>query len=77
MSQAPLTHGVAALKRKISRSVIALLVAVATVVGAAGTAQAAVWGSSDQWASWSDNGYTLYNDVWGSGAGPQSIWANS
>jgi hypothetical protein len=40
-------------------------------------ATAAVWSSSDQWATWSDGGYTLYNDVWGSGAGPQTIWANS
>jgi hypothetical protein len=37
----------------------------------------AAWGSSDRWASWSNNGYTLYNNIWGSGAGPQSIWANS
>jgi hypothetical protein len=42
-----------------------------------GTAQAAVWTSSDRWATWSDGGYTLYNDVWGSGAGPQTIWADS
>ncbi len=42
-----------------------------------GTAQAAVWQSSDQWATWSNGGYTLYNDVWGSGAGSQTIWANS
>lgn len=40
-------------------------------------AQAAVWQSSDQWATWTDGGYTLYNDVWGSGAGTQTIWANS
>jgi hypothetical protein len=37
----------------------------------------AAWGSSDQWATWSNGGYTLYNNIWGSGAGPQSIWANS
>lgn len=39
--------------------------------------QAAVWSSSDKWATWSNSGYTLYNDVTGSGAGPQTIWANS
>jgi hypothetical protein len=50
----------------------------AMVIGLwAGTAQAAVWQSSDQWATWSNGGYTLYNDVWGSGAGTQTIWANS
>jgi hypothetical protein len=37
----------------------------------------AAWGSSAQWATWSNGGYTLYNNIWGSGAGPQSIWANS
>ena len=37
----------------------------------------AVWSSSDQWATWANGGYTIYNDVWGSGAGAQNIWANS
>jgi len=41
------------------------------------TAQAAVWSSTDRFGSWTNGGYTLYNDVWGSGAGPQTIWANS
>jgi hypothetical protein len=58
------------------RFLAALLLAVPAVF-VAGPAQAATWASSDQWATWSNGGYTLYNDVWGSGAGPQSIWANS
>ena len=58
------------------RLLAALLLAVPAIL-VAGPAQAAVWGSSDKWATWSNGGYTLYNDVWGSGAGPQSIWANS
>ena len=29
------------------------------------------------WDSWTNNGYTLNNDVWGSGAGPQTIWART
>jgi len=37
----------------------------------------ATWSSSDQWGTWSDSGYTLYNNIWGSGAGSQTIWANS
>jgi hypothetical protein len=37
----------------------------------------AVWVASGQWDSWTNNGYTLNNDVWGSGAGPQTIWARS
>src|SRR6185369_14460990 len=28
-------------------------------------------------ASWTNNGYTLNNDVWGGGAGPQTIWART
>jgi hypothetical protein len=35
------------------------------------------WTSSDQWATWNNGGYTLYNNIWGSGAGTQTIWANS
>ncbi|MEU4693475.1 hypothetical protein [Actinoplanes sp. NPDC023714] len=60
------------LKMSLSALVAALLIAVGQA-----PAQAAVWGSSDQWATWNNGGYTLYNNIWGSGAGPQSIWANS
>lgn len=35
------------------------------------------WSSSAQYASWQNGGYTIYNNIWGSGAGSQSIWANS
>jgi hypothetical protein len=77
MPHTPLNRRIPALPRTLARPAIALFAAIAMVVLAAGTAQAAVWSSSDQWASWNDNGYTLYNDVWGSGAGPQTIWANS
>lgn len=37
----------------------------------------AAWSSTDRWGTWSNGGYTVYNNVWGSGYGPQSIWANS
>jgi hypothetical protein len=37
----------------------------------------AVWVDSAQWATWTNNGYTLYNNIWGSGAGSQTIWARS
>lgn len=40
-------------------------------------ARAAVWSSTDKWATWSNGGYTIENDVWGANPGPQSIWANS
>lgn len=35
------------------------------------------WTSSEQWGTWTNGGYTLYNNIWGSGAGTQTIWANS
>lgn len=35
------------------------------------------WESSEQWGMWTDEGYTLYNNIWGEGAGSQTIWANS
>ena len=62
--------------RLAAGGVAALLVTAASLVLAA-PAQAAAWSSSDKWATWSNGGYTLYNDVWGSGAGTQVIWANS
>ncbi|GIF25318.1 hypothetical protein BJ973_003597 [Actinoplanes tereljensis] len=37
----------------------------------------AAWVATGQWDSWTNNGYTLNNDVWGSGAGPQTIWART
>lgn len=58
---------------------LAAIVAAGLVVSVttAPATQAATWSSSAQWGSWSNGGYTLYNDIWGSGAGPQTIWANS
>ena len=53
------------------------LLAMFVVVPIVTSAHAAAWSSSDKYATWSDGGYTLRNDVWGSGAGAQSIWANS
>jgi hypothetical protein len=38
---------------------------------------AATWQSSDRWGTWNNGGYTLYNNIWGSGYGPQTLWANS
>jgi hypothetical protein len=64
------------MRRTIRHSLPALVLAVLLAL-TQGQARAAVWSSSDQWATWSNGGYTLYNDVWGSGAGSQTIWANS
>ncbi|HEX7301877.1 GH12 family glycosyl hydrolase domain-containing protein [Lentzea sp.] len=40
-------------------------------------ASAAAWSSSDRWGTWTNSGYTVRNDVWGDGHGPQTISADS
>jgi hypothetical protein len=57
-------------------SFVVLLMAACTTPGTGGPATAK-WSSSDQWAEYRDGGYILRNDIWGSGRGPQTIWANS
>ncbi|MBO3736501.1 cellulose binding domain-containing protein [Actinoplanes flavus] len=37
----------------------------------------AVWSGSGQWDNWTSNGYTVYNNIWGSGAGTQTAWART
>ena len=37
----------------------------------------AVWRASGQWDNWTSGNYTLYNNLWGGGAGSQTIWARS
>jgi hypothetical protein len=56
---------------------IGAAVAAVVLTVTATPAGAAVWSSTDRWGTWTSGAYTLYNDVWGSGAGPQTIWANS
>ena len=51
--------------------------AVALTLAVAAPAGAAVWSSTDRWGTWTNGGYTLYNNIWGNGYGAQSIWANS
>ena len=65
--------------RTIRLAIGAIVAAAAAMalVFTSGNAHAATFGSSDRWATWTNGGYTLYNDVWGSGYGPQSIWANT
>jgi hypothetical protein len=55
----------------VATCALVVLVGMGTV-----TAHAATWSSSAPFGSWSNGGYVLNNDVWGSGAGPQVIWAN-
>ena len=54
-----------------------LLAAGATALATTGAAQAAVYESSAQYASYSIGGYTIYNDEWGSGHDTQTLWVNS
>src|SRR6266568_4297156 len=61
----------------VRRLLPASLIAATLAVILASTAFAAVWSSTANFGSTTLNGYTLNNDVWGSGAGPQTIWANS
>jgi xyloglucan-specific endo-beta-1,4-glucanase len=52
--------------------------AVAVLATCAVTAtQAATWASSAPYGSYTSGAYSFNNDVWGSGAGPQTIWVNS
>jgi hypothetical protein len=62
---------------KTVRSSVVGLVAVLVVTLGAGSALAATWSSSDRWGTWSNGGYTVRNNVWGNGHGPQTVWANS
>lgn len=45
--------------------------------GVPGVPADAVWSASGQWDNWVNNGYTVYNNIWGSGAGSQTVWARS
>ena len=63
--------------RKLTRAALPVLAAAVAVVVAATSANAAVYESSAQYASYSTGGYTIYNDEWGSGHGTQTLWVNS
>ena len=59
------------------KTLVALVTLLAASAVAALPASAATWESGDKWGTWSNGGYTVRNNVWGGGAGAQSIWANS
>jgi hypothetical protein len=63
--------------RRMARLVLPAVAAGLALLLTGTAAHAATWSSTDQWATWSNGGFTLYNDLWGSGHGPQTIWANS
>ncbi|MEU5106167.1 hypothetical protein AB0H07_28485 [Streptomyces sp. NPDC021354] len=58
-------------------AVLAPAMALGATVGLASApaSAAAVWNSFDQWGSTSLDGYKLFNNIWGSGAGSQCTWA--
>ncbi|MFJ9661521.1 glycoside hydrolase family 12 protein [Streptomyces griseoflavus] len=63
---------------RITRVLLAPALALGATVGlASAPAHAAVWSTCDQWGNTGLNGYTLYNNIWGSGPGAQCFWANS
>src|SRR5688500_18841319 len=62
---------------KFMRALIVSMVDVLTVSLGTSTALGATWSVTDRWGTWSTGGYTVRNNVWGNGSGPQSIWANS
>lgn len=63
--------------RLLRSSMLTLTSAAAVVLLVAGSASAATWTSSDKFGQITIGNYTIRNDVWGSGAGPQTISANS
>ncbi|MEO7578685.1 MAG: glycosyl hydrolase [Massilia sp.] len=56
---------------------ICKLAAATLAVCAASASLAAVWSSSAAYGSYTTGAFNFNNDVWGSGAGPQTIWVNS
>jgi len=64
------------IKKKYKMVIYFTLIA-SIIIAISSTINAAAWSSSDKWAEYSTDGYTIRNDVWGSGAGSQTIWANS
>ena len=65
------------MRSNLLKAAAATLAAGAVCLMAVGPAQAAVYTSSAQYASYSIGGYTIYNDEWGSGHNTQTLWVNS
>ncbi|MBR7835704.1 hypothetical protein KDL01_20680 [Actinospica durhamensis] len=64
-------------RNNLFKGIAGVLTAGTIAVLAAGPAQAATYSSSDQYASWTDGTYTVYNDEWGSNYTYQGLWVNS
>lgn len=64
-------------RTSLAKYAAGVLAAGVVAVLAAGPAQAATYSSSDQYASWTDGTYTVYNDEWGANYTYQGLWVNS
>jgi hypothetical protein len=53
------------------------ITAIAIAFGSTVPAQAATWSTSAQYGSTTMGAYGFNNDIWGQGAGPQTLWVNS
>jgi hypothetical protein len=63
--------------RNLIRAALPVAAAATALMVTVTSAQAAVYESSAQYASYSTGGYTIYNDEYGSGYGSQTLWVNS
>lgn len=61
----------------MSTTLFRSLAAAALLAAAAAPSHAAEWASSERYGSWNYGAYNFNNDIWGDGAGPQTIWVNS
>ena len=53
------------------------MTAVALAASLVVPAQAATWSTSAQYGGTTMGAYSFNNDIWGQGAGPQTLWVNS
>lgn len=51
--------------------------AIALLASTVGTRAQSTWSSSDRWATLQLGSYTIYNNIWGSGFGPQTLFVNT
>lgn len=66
------------LRSRVTTAILAGMLAIGLViVPGAAPAQAQAFSTCDQWGNWSTGGWTLYNNIWGGGAGAQCLWANT
>lgn len=85
MDAAPVAGKRPTRRRRFVRLLMGLVVAAPAIAFGAFNATAAhadvpsdaAWVASGQWDNWTSDGYVLHNNIWGSGAGPQTIWARN